>query len=176
MEMISSLLIVVFSVAGTLFISNIFNPYHAVVKKLVKDSFKWVNEHQYDEVLKGVSDKKLEHIFAGDNCLGGTRHDKESFKRWLIRVGTVFPELKIEVQDVEIKGMPNNTLVIARWVATCNLLNGDPYINKGVHFITLKWGKVVKINVYEDTQTVTHGLGVQFEAGVKEANASKIES
>ncbi|MFM7088370.1 MAG: nuclear transport factor 2 family protein [Candidatus Paceibacterota bacterium] len=176
MEITSLVSIIVLSVLGTLVVSRVFNPYHSVVKKLIKDSFKSVNEHKYDEVLKGISDKEFEHVFAGDNSLGGARHDKESFKRWLIRVGTVLPELNIDVQDIEIIGMPNNTLVIARWIATCNLLNGDPYVNKGVHFITLRWGKVVKINVYEDTQTVTHGLGVQFEAGIKEAKAPKIES
>lgn len=88
----------------------------------------------------------------------------------------VLPDLKFEVTDIQVKGNPAKTLVIARWTATCHLLNGEPYINKGAHFITLKWGKAVKFDVYEDTKTVSHGLDVQFESGIKEAKAPKIES
>jgi hypothetical protein len=40
----------------------------------------------------------------------------------------------------------------------------------------LKWGKAVKFDVYEDTKTVSHGLDVQFESGINEAKAPKIES
>jgi hypothetical protein len=40
----------------------------------------------------------------------------------------------------------------------------------------LKWGKAVKFDVYEDTQTVTLGLDIQFHEGIKEAKAQKIES
>ncbi len=153
-----------------------FNPYHYIIKGFVRKNFNCIQEHRYDEVLNGVSSKQLEHTFAGDNCLGGTRRDKESLKRWFKRVGTVLPDLKFEVTDIQVKGTPANTLVIARWTATCNLLNGDPYLNKGVHFITLKWGKAVMFDVYEDTQTVSNGLELQFQAGIKEAKAPKIES
>jgi ketosteroid isomerase-like protein len=152
------------------------NPYHYFVKNKVKKSFQLVNEHQYDELLKSVSNKTLEHSFAGDHALGGKRHDKESFKKWLVRLGTVLPDLKIEITDIQVKGNLFKTMAIVRWTATCTLLNGEPYVNHGVHFITLKWGKLVKIDVYEDTKTVSHGLEVQFESGIKEAKAPKIES
>lgn len=168
--------VVVFIVAATSVIAQDLSPYHHIIKRIVRKNFKSITEHRYDEVLKGVSNKELEHTFAGDNCLGGTRHDKESLKRWFERVGIVLPDLKFEVTDIQVKGNPAKTLVIARWTATCHLLNGDPYINKGVHFITLKWGKAVKFDVYEDTKTVSHGLDVQFESGIKEAKAPKIES
>ena len=36
--------------------------------------------------------------------------------------------------------------------------------------------KAVKVDVYEDTKTVSNGLDVQFESGIKEAKAPKIES
>jgi ketosteroid isomerase-like protein len=175
MEQLGIFLALIFILVNLL-IANYLNPYHYIIKGFVRKNFKCVQEHRYDEVLNGVSDKQLEHTFAGDNCLGGTRRDKESLKRWFERVGTVLPDLKFEITDIQVKGTPAKTLVIARWIATCNLLNGDPYLNKGVHFITLKWGKAVKFDVYEDTQTVSHGLELQFQAGIKEAKAPKIES
>ena len=152
------------------------NPYHYIIKGFVKNNFKAISEHRYDVVLNGVSNKSLVHRFAGDNSLGGTRHDKESLKRWFERVGIVLPELKFEITDIQVKGGPVKTLVIARWTATCHLLNGEPYENKGVHFITLKWGKAVKFDVYENTKVVSHGLNVQYEAGIKEAKAPQIVS
>jgi hypothetical protein len=171
------LLVVAFVVIG---ISSVkaqdLSPYHYIIKKTVKKSFKLVNEHRYDELLKGISDKSLEHSFAGDHSLGGKRHDKVSLKKWLERLGTVFPDLKIEITDIQVKGTVFKTLAIVRWTATNKLLNGESYINHGVHFITIKWGKAVKFDVYEDTKTVDHGLEVQYEAGIKEAKAPKIES
>ena len=152
------------------------NPYHNFVKKLVRNNFKAIEEHRPEEIMSGVSDKNLEHTFAGDNSLSGTRHDKESLLRWFKRINTVLPELKVKITDIRVKGGPGNTLVIARWTATCTLLNGEAYENKGVHFITLKWGKAVKFDVYENTKVVSHGLDVQFEAGIKEAKDPKIES
>jgi len=168
--------LVLFIVAATSVNAQDLNPYHHIIKRFVRKNFKSITEHRYDEVLKGVSNKELEHTFAGDNCLGGTRHDKESLKRWFERVGIVLPDLKFEVTDIQVKGNPAKTLVIARWTATCQLLNGDPYINKGVHFITLKWGKAVKFDVYEDTFAVTVGLEKQAKSGIAEASAPQIVS
>ncbi len=175
MELLGVFLVVIVIVVN-LVISQDLNPYHYIIKGFVRKNFKFITEHRYDEVLKGVSNKQLEHTFAGDNCLGGTRRDKGSLKRWFERVGTVLPDIQFEITDIQVKGTPAKTLVIARWTATCNLLNGDPYVNKGVHFITLKWGNAVKFHVYEDTQTVSHGLELQFQAGIIEAKAPKIES
>ena len=168
------LFILVFGVSAALAFD--VNPYHKMVKKLVRNNFKSIEEHRPEEIMDGVSDKTLEHSFAGDNSLSGTRHDKESLLRWFKRVNKVLPELKFEITDIQVKGGLSNTLVIARWTATCHLLNGEPYENKGVHFITLKWGKAIKFDVYENTKVVSHGLEVQYQAGILEAKAPKIES
>jgi ketosteroid isomerase-like protein len=168
-----SIVLIAFALVGN---AQGINIYHNYVKKLVRSNFKSIEEHRPEEIMSGISDITLEHTFAGDNSLGGTRHDKESVLRWFKRVNIVLPELKFEVTDIQVKGGPANTLVIARWTATCHLLNGEPYENKGVHFITLKWGKAVKFDVYENTKVVSHGLDVQFEAGIKEAKAPKIVS
>ena len=168
--------IAVLTFLGSAVTAQGFNPYHSIIKGKVRQQFTCVNEHKCDELLKGVSDETLEHAFAGDHSLGGKRHDKVNLKKWFERLGTVLPDLKLEISDIQIKGGPNNTLAIVRWKATCILLNGEPYTNYGAHFITIKWGKAVKFDVYEDTKTVSHGLDVQFEAGIKEAKAPKIES
>ena len=171
--LILSIVLIAFALVGN---TQGINIYHNYVKKLVRSNFKSIEEHRPEEIMSGISGINFEHTFAGDNSLSGTRRDKESMLRWFKRVNTVLPELKFEITDIQVKGGPANTLVIARWTATCKLLNGEPYENKGVHFITLKWGKAVKFDVYENTKVVSHGLDVQFEAGIKEAKAPKIVS
>jgi hypothetical protein len=150
--------------------------YQIIVKNLTINNFKAIEEHRPEEIMSGVSDRTLEHTFAGDNSLSGTRHDKVSLLKWFKRVNIVLPELKFEITDIQVKGGPANTLVIARWTASCHLLNGESYENKGVHFITLKWGKAIKFDVYENTKLVSYGLDVQYGAGIEEAKAPKIES
>ena len=150
--------------------------YRLIIEKKVRETFQAVQDHDYDKVLAGVADEGLTHHFAGDNALGGTRHDKQALELWFKRVGTVLPELKFEVTDVLVKGPPWNTKVVARWVATTTLLNGDSYVNPGCHVIGIKWGKACSFDVYEDTQAVTAGLTKQAQSGIDEAVAPKIES
>ena len=150
--------------------------YSSIVARLVRKTFENVQNHNYDEVLKGISSTNLTHRFAGPNALGGVRHDKEALLRWFQRVGTVLPHLTFEVTSVLVHGGPWNTTVVARWVATCNLENGEPYVNPGIHVIKLRWGKAYDFDVYEDTFVVTSGLTAQARSGIAEALASQIES
>jgi len=150
--------------------------YSHVVEKTVRKTFLAVQNHDYQAVLAGISSSNLTHRFAGPNSLGGIRHDKEALGRWFIRVGTVLPELKFDVTNVLVHGEPWNTTVVARWVATCTLENGEPYVNPGIHVIKLRWGKAYDFDVYEDTLAVTVGLEKQAESGITEALAPQIQS
>ena len=150
--------------------------YSSIVESIIRKSFQAVQDHNYDEVLKGVSSRKLTHRFAGPNSLGGTRHDKEAMGRWLKRLGTVMPTLKLDVKDVVVHGGPWDTTAMVRWVATNTLANGEPYVNPGVHIIKLRWGKAYDFDVYEDTFVVTDGLEKQGKSGIKEALAPQIVS
>jgi hypothetical protein len=42
--------------------------------------------------------------------------------------------------------------------------------------ITLRWGKVCALDVFEDSQEVARGLGAQAAAGLEEAVAAPIVS
>ena len=149
--------------------------YSYFVKKLALQNFANVQNHNYEAVLKAVV-PNVTHHFAGDHALGGTRHDTEALLRWFERLGRVMPRLQFEIKHIWVKGMPWNTTVIVQWVATTTLENGDPYVNPGVHIITLRWGKVYSLNVSEDSQAVAEGLAKQAKAGIAEAVAEKIES
>jgi hypothetical protein len=74
-------------------------------------------------------------------------------------------------------GWPWHTTVFVQWDGTATLLNGDDsYFNRGLHVITLRWGKVCALDVFEDSQEVARGLAAQAAAGVEEAAAEQIVS
>jgi ketosteroid isomerase-like protein len=150
--------------------------YRYFVKKLVRRSFDHVNDRHWDELLKPVA-QNVHHRFAGAHSLGGERHDKEAMRRWLERIGRVLPNLHIKVNDIWVKGWPWHTTVFVQWDATTMLLNGDDsYFNRGLHVITMRWGKVYALDVFEDSQEVARGLAVQAASGLKEAVAEQIVS
>jgi len=149
--------------------------YYYIVKSLVRKSFDQVNRRQFDDLLKSVS-PGVRHSFAGNHALGGVRNDSGAFKAWLERLAKVMPTLQIQIRDIKVTGWPHHTLAIVRWSAGATLQNGEPYLNHGVHFVTLKWAKVTEIEVYEDSQLVANTLQKQFDAGIREAMAAPITS
>ena len=55
-------------------------------------------------------------------------------------------------------------------------LNGGGYFQHAIHVITLRWGKIADLDVFEDSQEVARALGVQAAAGLEEAVAEPILS
>jgi|SRR5579872_2061412 len=149
--------------------------YHYIIKSKARTSIQLLNDHRYAELVNGMA-LNVRHSFSGDHSLGGIRNDQAAVKEWLERLGRLMPNLKLTVTKIHVEGWPNNTLVILQWTAVATLENGEPYENKGVHFITLKWGTAVELNVYEDSQAVANALEKQHQSGMKEAKAPQIIS
>ncbi|MFN9987647.1 MAG: nuclear transport factor 2 family protein [Pirellula sp.] len=150
--------------------------YSFFVKRLIRQSFDHVNERRWDQLLTSIS-PTVHHRFAGNHALGGERHDKEALRRWFGRVGRVLPNLHLTINNLWVTGWPWHTTVFVQWDGAATLLNGDDsYFNRGLHVITLRWGKVHALDVFEDSQEVVRGLAAQAAAGLDEAVAEKIES
>jgi ketosteroid isomerase-like protein len=149
--------------------------YHAIVKQIARRIFERVNHKEYDALLKDCA-RNVYHRFSGQHALGRERHDRETFGRWLDRLGRLVPDLKLTVHDVWVKGWPQDTVVIIRWSGTDTLPNGSPYLNHGVHIIRMRWGKILEIDANEDSEAVATMLRKRAEAGVEEARAPEIVS
>ncbi|GAB3641369.1 nuclear transport factor 2 family protein [Spirosoma arcticum] len=149
--------------------------YNAIIKGKIKEAFGLINQHQYAEASKGLA-LNITHTFSGNHALGGIRHDQAATKLWFERVGRLLPDLHIEIDDVLVRGWPNDTLVIARWHATAGLKDGSRYANHGVHFVRIQWGKITEMTVYEDSLAVSEALERQYAAGISEAKALPIIS
>lgn len=49
----------------------------------------------------------VKHSFAGDNALGGVRHDVAAVKLWLERLARLVPNIHITVTNIVVKGWPD---------------------------------------------------------------------
>ncbi len=80
------------------------------------------------------------------------------------------------ISDIWVTGWPWHTMVFVKWDGTATLLDGGGYSQHAVHIITLRWGKIHELDVFEDSQEVARALVVQAEAGLEEAAAEPILS
>ena len=80
------------------------------------------------------------------------------------------------INNIWVKGWPWHTTVFVQWDGTATLLDGGPYSQHAVHVITLRWGKIHALDVFEDSQEVARALDVQAASGLEEAVAEQIVS
>lgn len=150
-------------------------PYSSIVEKSIRQSFDHINNHRWDAAVKALA-PHVHHRVSGAHALGGERHDKQAMRRWFERFGRVLPNLQIKVDKVWVVGWPWHTTVFARWDGTATLLNGDAYVNRGLHVFTLRWGKVYALEEFFDSQVAAQALAAQGAGGLKEAVAEQIVS
>ena len=150
--------------------------YRHIVEKSIRQSFNDVNNHRWSEAVKGLAPNAY-HRVAGDHALGGERRGKQVVQKWFERMGRVFPDLHIAVDQVWVTGWPWNTTVFVKWRANAKLLGGQSsYVNNGVHVFNLRWAKVHSIEEYFDSQAADRALATQADAGLHEAAAKPIAS
>lgn len=148
--------------------------YHTIVKKLAIQSFENLNRGDYEKVLKNIS-PSFTHTFSGNHVLGGTRHSVEAMRKWFERLYRLSPGLSFEIKNVAVSGLLWNTTIAVEWVDRAIPADGSAYVNEGVHNIKMKWGKVVYLYAYPDTQ-LTSLLCMQLaQFGMDEAIAPPIE-
>lgn len=148
--------------------------YHRIVRSNVRKLFAALGRRDIDYVMAGIANR-FEHIFAGDHTLGGVRHTKPAIRRWLERLFRVLPELKFEIKHMAVSGWPWRTTVVVEWRDYATLADGSRYVNDGAHAIQLRWGKVVVLHAYLDTDVLKKAFKVMTDNGVAEAGAAKIE-
>lgn len=149
--------------------------YNLIIKNKIRKAFGYVNRHEYQKLVPDMH-KRVRHSFAGNHALGGIRNDADTLLTWFDRLGIVLPGIQLAITSMYVKGWPHHTTVFVQWEARETLLNGDPYFNRGLHKITIRWGKITELDVYEDSQAVARALDKQFKSGIAEAGAEKIES
>jgi hypothetical protein len=94
------------------------------------------------------------------------------------RLFRLFPNLQFEIHSMAISGYPWDTTAVLEWTDRATPFDGKNYVNSGVHVIRLRWGKVVSIHAYLDTQVSTQVSIDTFNPmatnGIEEAKAPPI--
>src|SRR5215203_5998651 len=86
------------------------------VERNVRATFRRVGQRDYESLLEQTAPSVL-HVFPGDHALGGTRHTRDSLRRWFERLFLLFPELHFEVGEGHVT--EGHTLTRARMSCDC---------------------------------------------------------
>lgn len=148
--------------------------YHFIVRRMIEQTFACLSCGDYESVLKGIS-PSITHIFSGTHALGGTRHSVEAMRCWFQRLYLLSPSLNFEVKNIAVSGFPWDTTIAVEWIDSATPVDGSEYTNEGVHIIKMRWGKVVYLHAYLDTQKAEALFERLAAFGVTEATAAPIE-
>lgn len=150
--------------------------YHAIVKRNLLRSFEAINRQDYEFITKQFS-QDAHHYFSGENHpLAGLRTNKEDIISWYARLERLMPDLHFQIEEVSISGFPNRTIAFLKWSDTLTDRDGKQYSNRGVHVITISWGKVISLEVYCDTKYLQGYFDALVAHGVSEAQEQPIIS
>jgi ketosteroid isomerase-like protein len=147
--------------------------YRRIVEMKLRQGFDALNRGDHAQVMSMFA-PRFEHVFFGNHALAGARHQRSSIMPWYARLKLLFPDLRFEVQSVAVRGLPWNTVALVEWRDQFSLPDGTRGANQGVHVLRLKWGKVVSLRVYCDTQVVAAAMQALQQQGVEEAGSAPI--
>jgi len=147
--------------------------YHRIARQKLTQNFQKLNQGDYLTIVKqfGLSPH---HRVAGDSALGGERHTRNGVEQWYERLFTIFPNIQFSVKSISIKGLPWNTAILVHFDVSATLQNGQPYTNSIEQNITLKWGKIVFMDINEDAQKLANALIIQAQHGIHSASAQPV--
>ena len=146
----------------------LFAPYHAVVRGILRKSFADISSGRGASVAAQFApDATLQ--FYGDHVLGGEMHGRSAIAGWFARLHRLFPGLRVTPLQIVINGTPWNTTVATRFSVSASLPGGKPYLNEGMQYLRIAWGRIVEDRIYEDTDRLKDALRVIDAAGAPEA-------
>ncbi len=151
--------------------------YHFIVKRNLKNSFAALNRGNYEVVTKQFRETAVSHWFSGEgHPLAGQRRTKDAILAWYERLARLMPDLAFQIEKIAVSGWPWHTVAMLEWADTLSDRAGKAYSNRGVHVITIAWGKVASLEVFCDTEYLQGCFDALRAQGVAEASAEPIES
>lgn len=147
--------------------------YYRIVKQQILQSFDNISTANFEPVLESC-DPNVRHNFPGTHAFGGERNTREGFAKWLDRIHRILPDFPLTVDRVLISGMPWNTTVAAQWHGYAELPTGGEYAPTGVHIIKIRWGRIISLDVYTDSEKTGKMLAELAAYGINEADEQPI--
>jgi ketosteroid isomerase-like protein len=131
--------------------------YKLIVKFMVRRNLRRVRKDQYEPIVKRFGPSSRFRLY-GDHELGGERRGLEEVRAFFRRTFELFPDLHLIPIAVVVNGWPWNTVVATRFRAEASLPDGGRYLNEGMQFLRLRWGRVAEDSLFEDTQKIVEAI------------------
>ena len=147
--------------------------YKRITERLIRTTFAQISAGDHEGATRAVAED-AHHVFPGANALGGERHSRDAMLRWLARLERLIPEVEFEVQRVSVKGPPWDMWVAVQWTDRGKAADGEPYENRGAHWMRIRRGRAISIQAYLDTEPVTALCNRLAAAGFTEAAAAPV--
>jgi ketosteroid isomerase-like protein len=150
--------------------------YQGFIKRQLVKQFAHLSAGDYELVLRGVDDN-VQHRPAGHHPLSGERHTEQALRLWFQRLFHLYRSLVFEVHSITSSGWPWDLRAAAEWSATVTPVRGPGYVNRGVHLIRIRRGRVTQLYAYEEAKPLPrHARRWQTSAWTKQRRLpSKIE-
>jgi ketosteroid isomerase-like protein len=134
---------------------------HNVSRFMAGDVHAFLRLYAYDATL----------IFPGRHSWSGEYRGKEEIERFLRRF--LAARLRGEIQEVVVKGPPWNTTMCVQFTDEATAPDGTVvYENRALILVKAAWGKILREEVFEDTQKVAE-LDEYLEANEPELAVSE---
>jgi ketosteroid isomerase-like protein len=99
-------------------------------------------------LVRAMAADDVVFTFPGDNSFAGTYNGKAALLSWLDRFASMHPQFT--VHDVVASGPLWNLRVAMQFTDAI----GDDYANRGMELVNIRWGKVRRIEVFLNTETI----------------------
>ena len=147
--------------------------YKTIARRRAVAAFEALSRNDVDSMMRDLAED-VRHVFPGDGPLGGTRRSRAAFRRWIEREQRLLGDVAFEVQRVSVSGPPWDMWVVVGWTNDGHAADGEPYRNRGTHWIRLRRGRGAEIHGYLDTEQVRAACERMAAAGIDEAAAAPI--
>jgi ketosteroid isomerase-like protein len=146
--------------------------YRTIVAHRIRTAWAHLDDRDYEYVLDMFA-PEFTHRFVGDNAMGGARTSIDSQRQWFQRLFRLLPDILFTVDDVIVQGWPWRTRAVAL-VRTRLTAGGETFQNEFAQTLDIRWGRVTRVNVLEDTEKMARILSRIADSGNEEAAAIQI--
>jgi ketosteroid isomerase-like protein len=130
--------------------------YAWMIGRVVRSRFAAMSRSDTDAVLRFFAeDARL--FYGGRSELAGEYRSKAQIASWFVRLWKLF-QIEFTVHDVVVAGPPWNVRLATRFTARVVTADGRCFVNRGMQYARIRWGKVREDHIFPDTQLIAEAL------------------
>jgi len=130
--------------------------YAWLIGRAVRSRFAAMSRGDSEAVLRYFAEDAC-FRYGGRHELAGDYRSRAEIASWFARFWELF-RVEFVVHDVVISGPPWNVRLATRFTARVATADGRCFVNHGMQYARIRWGKVREDRIYPDTQLVAEAL------------------